>query len=119
MVPMRASLSALATGFFTIAPALAAPGLDWHHVYDGGSSQFDTAVCVLTDPAGNPVLGGEITDAAGNGNLLIRKLERSTGAPLWSREIVGTADNRLSLSAMVWDGFGHLLIGGTRLGCYG
>jgi outer membrane protein assembly factor BamB len=116
---MRAPLLAAIATAFAWNTAFAAPGLEWQHAYDGGSRQADTGVTALTDPAGNPVIAGEITDVAGNGNLLIRKLDRNTGAPIWSREILGTADNRLAVSGMVWDGFGHLLIGGTRLGCYG
>jgi len=114
-----AILSAAALGVVAAWPADAAPDPAWTHAYDGGSRQADTGVAALVDADGNPVVAGEITDVAGNGNLLVRKLDRATGDVLWSREVEGTADNRLALAAMVWDGFGHLLIGGTRLGCYG
>jgi hypothetical protein len=104
---------------FLPAPSSADPSLEWEHLYDGGSRQADTGLAALSDPEGNPVIAGEVTDAAGNGNLLIRKLERASGDEIWTRSVLGTADNRLALGGMVWDGHGELLIGGTRLGCYG
>ena len=121
---MRASLPrllavvavSLASG---AAIAAADPSLEWHHLYDGGSLQADTGLEALSDPAGNVVIAGEITDPAGNGNLLIRKLERETGDVLWSRSVPGTPENHLALGGLVWDHAGDLLIGGTRLGCYG
>lgn len=95
------------------------PTLDWQHVHDGGSGLADVGVLALADPAGNLVVAGEVSDAANNGNLLIRKIDRDTGGEIWSRSVVGTPDNRLALGGIVWDHHGHLLIGGTRLGCFG
>ena len=106
-------------GLAVPAPAAANPSLEWHELYDGGSQQSDTGLKALTDPAGNLVVAGEVTDAASNGNLLVRKLARGTGALIWSHSVVGTSDNRMAMGDMVWDGAGDLLIGGTRLGCYG
>jgi len=97
----------------------ASPTLGWQYLYDGGSLQADTGLRVLTDAAGNPVVAGEVTDAAGNGNLMIVKLARATGDTLWSRSVLGTAENPKAIGDMTWDGAGDLLIGGARLGCYG
>ena len=104
---------------FGVAVAEANPTLEWQHIHDGGSQQSDMGVAVLTDPAGNVVIAGEIVSAAGSGDLLIRKLARATGDTLWSRTVTGSADNPLAVGGMVWDGAGDLLIGGTRLGCFG
>jgi len=112
------AIAAVSVGVGT-AFATPDPSLEWHHLHDGGSQLADTGIAVLSDPSGNPVIAGEITDAEGNGNLLVRKLDRETGDPLWSRSVLGTPENTLALGGMVWDGFGNLLIGGTRLGCYG
>ena len=112
------ALAAISVGFGT-AFAAPDPSLEWHHLHDGGSRQADAGLAALSDVAGNPVIAGEVSDIDGNGNLLFRKLARETGEVLWSRSVPGTPENRLALGGMVWDGAGDLLIGGTRLGCFG
>ena len=54
-----------------------------------------------------------------NANLLLTKLSRATGETIWSHSVLGTPDKGIVLGGMVWDHAGHLLIGGTRLGCFG
>jgi hypothetical protein len=115
------SLLAAASVFLVVGavPADASPTLEWQHLYDGGSQQADLGVKALADAAGNLVVAGEVTDAAGNGNVLIRKLARASGDSLWSHSVPGTVDNPMAVGGMTWDGAGDLLIGVTRLGCYG
>ena len=114
--PLAPLAVALALG---ATPAGASPTLDWHVLLDGGSRQTDVGVKALTDTAGNLVVAGHVIDVAGNGNLVILALTRATGDSLWSRTIPGTPDNPKVIGDMTWDGAGDLLIGGSRLGCYG
>jgi len=116
-----AALALGAAAAVPLAPASAAadPTLDWQHLWDGGSQQGDTGVKALADAAGNVVVAAEVTDGAGNGNLLIRKFARANGDTLWSHVVHGDTDNRMDVGDMVWDHTGKLLIGGTRLGCFG
>ena len=114
--PLAATVIAMALG---AAPAGAEPAFGWQYLYDGGSQQADTGVKILVDAADNPVIAAHVTDVAGNGNLLIRKLAREGGGEIWTRSIPGTGENPKVIGDMTWDGAGHLLIGGTRLGCYG
>lgn len=120
---MRQPLSLLAAATlasaFAAAPAGALPSTGWELVTDGGAFEADAGVTALTDAEGNVVLAAEVTDRFHNGNLLVTKLDRATGDTVWSRSILGTPDKGVVVGGMVWDHAGHLLIGGTRLGCFG
>ena len=101
------------------AAALPAPSTGWELVTDGGAFEADAGVKALTDASGNVVLAAEVTDRFHNGNLLVTKLDRGTGNTIWSHSVLGTPDKGVVVGGMVWDHAGHLLIGGTRLGCFG
>jgi hypothetical protein len=116
LAAMLAPMFALAFG---IVPAAASPETGWELVMDGGAFEADRGVTALTDAAGNVVLAAEVTDRFHNGNLLVTKLSRETGDTIWSRSILGSPDKGVVVGGMVWDHAGHLLIGGTRLGCFG
>ncbi len=117
--PLPALLRLLLVGATLATTVQANPTLEWQRLHDGGSRQGDIGVAALSDSAGNLIVAGEIFDHSSNGDLLIRKLARETGDTLWSRSVAGTPDNPVALGEMEWDGAGDLLIGGTRLGCYG
>lgn len=107
------------SGIFAAAVAAEEPVLEWQSVYDGGGSVLDVGITALTDDAGNLVVAGESVDAPGGADMVIRKLERATGDTLWTRRFAAIDSNDMAVGGMVWDHAGHLLIGGTRLGCFG
>lgn len=114
------------TGLFVLlgvvalpSPAAADPVLEWQSLYDGGGLALDVGIKALTDESGNLVIAGESVDAAGGADLLIRKFDRLTGDTLWSERFPSFDGNDMAVGGMVWDHQGHLLIGGTRLGCFG
>jgi hypothetical protein len=119
-------LSWLVTGLaagLIVAPAppiaSAEPIPVWHDLFDGGIGQEDSGRAALTDADGNLVIAGETSDASPGLDLLVRKLDRLTGTEIWSRVVPSTDGNDLQVGGMVWDGSGNLLVGGTRLGCFG
>lgn len=95
------------------------PISEWHDLYDGGTGQSDAGRVALTDSAGNLIIAGESTDGIIGVDMLIRKLERATGDTIWTHRVSAPDNNDMQVGGMVWDGFGNLLIGGTRLGCFG
>ena len=120
--PWTLAICCLACGLLDTLPAthlLAAPSLEWHELYDGGMQQVDDATAALTDTAGNLIVAGSSVGMPGSVDILVRKLDRATGAPIWTHRQLGTAENDMAVGGMVWDGDGNLLIGGTRLGCFG
>ncbi|MGD8395529.1 MAG: hypothetical protein PVF43_08645 [Candidatus Eiseniibacteriota bacterium] len=101
------------------ARAAAAPELVWDDLYDGGAAQSDVAVAGAIDPAGDLLVAGESADGIGGVDLLVRRLDRSTGETLWSRRIAAVDDNDMAVAGVELDGAGDLLVGATRLGCFG
>ncbi|MFH1278462.1 MAG: hypothetical protein ABIK65_08800 [Candidatus Eisenbacteria bacterium] len=109
----------LFSGIMAWTAAAAEPALEWQSLYDGGGLVLDMGVAAVTDPAGNLVIAGESVDALGGVDMIIHKLDRSTGDTLWTRRVPSLDGNDMAVGGMVWDHAGHLLIGGTRLGCFG
>jgi len=109
--------AALASG--ALSAAAENPVFEWDYVHDGGGQQYDCGIKTVTDMAGNLVIAGESTDLPGGVDLLIMKLDRQSGDTLWTVRYAAADDNDMAVGGMVWDGFGDLLIGGTRLGCFG
>ena len=114
-------LVAIAAGFLILAalPSQAAPTVAWTDQHDGGATFVDDGFCLLMAPDGNLIVGGESTDTIAGSDMLIRKLDRDSGATIWSYRQAAVDENDMDVSGMVWDGAGNLLIGGTRLGCFG
>ncbi len=113
------AILALALPLLLAGAAAAAPTFRWADLHDGGAQSTDYATAILADPQGNPVLGGESADGVDGADLLVRKLERTGGATLWSRRVTSGEINDMALSGMVWDGKGNILVGGYVRGCVG
>ena len=109
----------LLSGFMAWTAAAADPVLEWQSLYDGGGLVLDVGVAAVTDAAGNLVIAGESVDAVGGADFMIRKLSRATGDTLWTVRLTSFDGTDMAVGGMVWDHNGHLLIGGTRLGCFG
>ncbi len=102
-----------------VGRAAADPVSEWQDLYDGGASLSDGGTAALTDTAGNLIVAGESRDGVGGADMLIRKLHRVTGDTLWTKRIAADDGNDMQIGGMVWDSFGNVLVGGTRLGCFG
>jgi hypothetical protein len=100
-------------------PVGADPVFQWHDLYDGGAQSDDEGTVAVTDAAGNLVIAGKSADGVDGIDMLIRKLDRETGDTVWTKRIAAVDGNDMAVGGMVWDGAGHLLVGGTREGCYG
>jgi len=116
---LPAAALALACAAVPGPSAAVAPPTGWELIVDGGAFEADAGVRALTDAEGNVVLAATVTDRFHNGNLLLTKLSRLTGETIWSHSVLGSPDKGIVPGGMVWDHAGHLLIGGTRLGCFG
>ncbi len=110
--------SAFLTAFLSVS-AFGTPILEWDDLYDGGIQQADAGVVALTDASGDLYIAGESTDGVDGLDFLIRRLDRGTGAAVWTRRVAADDGNDMEVGGMVWDGSGNLLVGGTRLGCFG
>ena len=100
-------------------PAPAAPTPSWHDLYDGGAAYLDLATAVLAAPNGDAIVGGESADGVGGVDQLIRRLERTSGAPLWEVRFPAFDGNDMALTALAWDPNGDILVGGYVRGCVG
>ncbi|MBN2170219.1 MAG: hypothetical protein JW819_02730 [Candidatus Krumholzibacteriota bacterium] len=100
------------------APA-AALDLEWARTHDGGAAYTDEAVAALVDPAGDLIVGGVSHDGVTGADLLLRKLDRATGDPLWTLRVPSYDGNDMALTAMEWDGRGDLLVASYIVGCAG
>lgn len=112
-------LTFAAAALICFTPAIAAPTLEWADLHDGGAHYIDLGLAALSDGQGNLIVGGESADGVGGLDILIRKLSRSTGQPLWTMRYAAFDGNDMALSGMVWDPFGDILVGGYIRGCVG
>jgi len=117
VVPLTATLAV--TGLFFGGPALADPSLVWTDQHDGGDNFVDDGFCVLTDPQGNLVVGGESSDTLRGIDLYVRKLDRTDGHLLWESRYSGYDDKDVAITDMTWDSVGQLLVAGYIRGCVG
>ncbi|MFC1572646.1 hypothetical protein ACFL6M_03500 [Candidatus Eisenbacteria bacterium] len=121
LIAITPYLLPLATLAIVSTPSVAAPVLEWQESYDGGGLDLDVATAATTDSDGNLVIAGQSSDGIRGIDMLVRKLDRETGDPIWSRRISaeGAEENNLAVGGIVSDGAGNFLVGGTREGCYG
>jgi hypothetical protein len=101
------------------APALATPTLAWSDLYDGGAAYIDLATAILAAPNGDVIVGGQSADGVGGVDQLIRRLERTSGAPVWQVRFPAFDGNDMALTALAWAPDGNILVGGSILGCVG
>lgn len=106
-------------GMATATVAAATPTLVWTDQHDGGGSYVDDGYCLLTDPEGNLVVGGESSDLLGGIDLYLRKLDKTDGHQLWENSYRGYDDKDVAISEMTWDTVGQLLVAGFIRGCVG
>jgi hypothetical protein len=99
--------------------ALAAPVLIWADQHDGGDNFIDDGYCLLTDPEGNLIVGGESSDTLRGIDLYVRKLDSADGHQLWGTRYSNTADKDVAITDMTWDSVGQLLVAGFIRGCVG
>ena len=99
--------------------ATAAPSLVWTDQHDGGASYVDDGYCLLVDPEGNLVVGGESSDLLGGIDLYLRKLDKTDGHQLWDNRYRGYDEKDVAISEMTWDTVGQLLVAGFIRGCVG
>jgi hypothetical protein len=111
--PLFLVLAALALA--TAAPAQD-PTLTWSEVHDGGAALADDGYSVVVDADGHPVVGG-VRTANEFGELLVRKLDRDTGQPLWSHVHADPEGNDLALAEICLDHRGDVLVAGYLSAC--
>jgi hypothetical protein len=105
-----------------LLPALvwAAPELTWIQTYEGGGNYIDDVNASLTDTEGNLIIAGVSSDGVDGIDMLICKMDRSTGSLAWERRVSSEDPlNDMAVSGMVWDEQGDLLVGGYVVGCEG
>lgn len=95
------------------------PHLAWTDVLDGGAQFTDDGFLCRLAPDGQPVVAGESTQPTGGVDLLVRKLDRDTGATRWQFRYEGYDDKDIAVTDMTWDSVGQLLVSGFIRGCVG
>ena len=95
------------------------PHLAWTDVHDGGAQFADDGYLCRLAPDGQPVVAGESTEVTGGVDLLVRKLDRDTGAQQWQYRYEGFDDKDIAVTDMTWDSVGQLLVAGFIRGCVG
>jgi hypothetical protein len=119
---MTRSFSAfLAIAALALAAAAPAqePTLAWSDLHDGGAALTDDGFAVVVDPDGHPILGGVHTPAGGSADILVRKLDRQTGQPLWTFVYQDPDGNDMALADLLLDHRGDLLVAGYLSACDG
>ena len=113
------TLALLGCAALSTGAAVADPSLVWTDQHDGGASYVDDGYCLLADPQGHLVVGGESSDLAAGIDMCLRKLDRTDGHELWNTRYQGYADKDVAISEMTWDTVGQLLVAGFIRGCVG
>jgi hypothetical protein len=114
-------LRVLACCLCLMIPALvqADPTFLWSDAFDGGGLYDDTGEIVTFAPDGNVVVAGASHDGIDGSDMLIRMLNRTTGAEIWSRRIPAFDTSDMAVTGVGWDAAENLIIGGHILGCVG
>ena len=116
----RLVAAAIAVAAFSLAPVVAAassPRLGWSDLHDGGANQLDDGYVALADADGNAIIGGVRTAPDGFTDFLVRKLDRITGAAIWTYVYEDPIGNNMALADLVLDHRGDLLIAGYLSSC--
>jgi len=119
MTTLRPVLLLLAAAALGAGAAAQEPTLAWSVLDDGGATLADDGVAVIVAADGHPVVGGVRTPAGGNGDLLVRKLDRETGDPLWTYTYTDPAGNDMQLVDILFDHRGDIMVAGYLSACDG
>ncbi len=92
------------------------PTLAWSELHDGGAALADDGYSVVLDPQGHPVIGG-VRTASEFGDLLLRKLDRTSGQPLWTYVYTDPGGNDMALAEICLDHRGDVLVAGYLSAC--
>ena len=99
--------------------ALAVPDLEWARTYDGGGAYDDFPTCAITDGAGNLIIGGQSHDGIDGTDMLVRKYDRASGDAMWTRRVSAPDATDITVTDIVEDPAGDVLVAGHVLGCPG
>lgn len=89
----------------------------WSDLLDGGGSAADLGRVVILDPEGNPIVGGETTERVGGLAFFLRKLDRDSGAEIWSVRVPAYDGSDMSVRRMALDPSGDVMVSGYIAGC--
>lgn len=116
---MRSLFFGLVLALLPAGLALADPTPVWTDIHDGGAAAADQALLVRVAPDGNPVVAGLSHDGIDGSDVLVRKLDRADHHLLWERRIDSGETNDVTVSEILFDAAGDLLLGGHVLACDG
>jgi hypothetical protein len=103
------------TGFdFTVVKLGGAAGAErWRYVLlNGTADDFDAALAVVVDGAGDVVVAGYTTNAGTGTDFLVVKLHGGTGAERWRYLLNGTANGDDAAAAVTVDSAGNTVVAG-------
>jgi len=113
---LRSALLVLAAVALAVAAPAQEPTLAWSELHDGGAALADDGYSAVVDPDGHPVIGG-VRTADEFGDLLVRKLDRDSGQPLWTFVYTDPGGNDLALAEICLDHRGDVLVAGYLSAC--
>jgi len=99
--------------------AAAAPDFKWAQTYDGGGFYTDEGLLALTHEGGDLILAGLSHDGVDGLDIIVRRMDKDTGATVWNRRQTAFDTNDMAVTGMCWDGYGDLLLSAFVVGCVG
>ncbi|PID81652.1 hypothetical protein CSB20_01940 [bacterium DOLZORAL124_64_63] len=99
--------------------ALAEPSILWSEQIDGGGQYIDRGTLLALDPDGSLIIGGQSAEATGGLDLFLRKVDRRTGAEIWSYRFDGYSGKDVLLQDVTWDSAGQMIVAGFIAACAG
>ncbi len=87
----------------------------WTTLYDGPSGLVDRSQAVTVDATGDVLVAGNSRNIAGNEDLVILKVEASSGAVKWERRYDGTGGGADRAVAIALDGAGDPVVVGVSM----
>lgn len=119
LVSLVATLSLLLTAGIALADG---PTFSWLNRHDGGTGGDESGTMLLACPDGNLIAGGESRQSNGAADLFVRRINKDTGITIWEFNYSGfdgTNVKDVSVTGLVWDNSGQLLVAGYIHGCIG
>jgi outer membrane protein assembly factor BamB len=84
----------------------------WRTVIDGSASLDDSAQAVRVDASDDVIAAGYLSNTGASDDFAVVKLNGSTGAQIWKKEIDGSASGTDRALAVAVDGLGNAVAGG-------